>query len=653
MRLKASAGLLILAAALVALPGTATASPSGAPVGAKEPTPQPTVQVTAQLNAALQRDLHLSADQTRDRLAAEATAPVAERSLRTELGARFGGAWLSADARLVIGVTDETAAASARAAGAVPQPVARSEQQLNQIKAVLDAHDKAAPDGVSGWYVDLPSNSVVVRSTRAQTGQQFAAASGVAASVRVVESAEQPRPLFDLRGGDPYLIGGSRCSVGFAVVGGFVTAGHCAVLTSGPITGTNGVAMGTWGGFAFPGDDEAWVRTNANWTPLPQVSGIGPVGGSQEAVVGSSVCRSGSTTGVHCGTIQAKNETVVYPQGTVFGLTRTNACAEPGDSGGSFITGIQAQGVTSGGSGNCTVGGTTFFQPVNEILTTYGLTLVTTAWSGWSEVPGGGATPSGPAAATYLGSEYLFVRGIDSRIYVNRLTGSSWTGWAEVPGGGATPNAPSVTVYNGTLRLFVQGNDSRIYANTFNGSTWTGWSEVPGGGATPSGPAATVLGSTLRLVVRGNDSRIYVNTLNGSAWTGWSEVPGGGATPSGPGATTYNGAVHVFVQGNDSRIYANVFNGSSWTGWSEVPGAGATPSSPTATVLGTTLRLFVRGTDSRIYANTFSGSAWTGWSEVPGSGATPSGPGANVFGGVLHLFVRGTDNRIYLNGFTP
>jgi streptogrisin C len=607
MRLKASAGLLILAAAVVALPGTATASPGGAPVGAREPTPQPAVQVTAQLNAALERDLHLSADQTRDRLAAEATAPVAERSLRTELGARFGGAWLSADAHLVIGVTDETAAAAARAAGALPQPVTRSEQQLNQTKAVLDAHYKAAPDGVSGWYVDLPSNSVVVRSTRAQTAQQFAAASGVAASVRVVESAEQPRPLFDLRGGDPYLIGGSRCSVGFAVVGGFVTAGHCAALTSGPITGTNSVAMGTWGGFAFPGDDEAWVRTNANWTPLPQVTGIGPVGGSQEAVVGSSVCRSGSTTGVHCGTIQAKNETVIYPQGTVFGLTRTSACAEPGDSGGSFITGIQAQGVTSGGSGNCTVGGTTFFQPVNEILSTYGLTLITTAWSGWGEVPGAGATLAGPAAATYLGSEYLFVRGTDSRIYVNRLTGSSWTGWAEVPGAGATPNAPSVTVYNGTLRLFVQGTDNHIYANT----------------------------------------------LSGSSWTGWSEVPGAGATPNGPGATTYNGAVHVFVQGTDSRIYVNVFNGSSWTGWGEVPGAGATPSSPAATVLGTTLRLFVRGTDNRIYANTLNGSSWTGWGEVPGAGATPSGPGANVFGGVLHLFVRGTDNRIYLNSFTP
>jgi streptogrisin C len=66
---------------------------------------------------------------------------------------------------------------------------------------------------------------------------------------------------------------------------------------------------------------------------------------------------------------------VTYPQGRVSGLTRTSACAQPGDSGGSFISGSQAQGVTSGGSGNCSVGGTTYHQPVNEILSTYGLTL--------------------------------------------------------------------------------------------------------------------------------------------------------------------------------------------------------------------------------------------------------------------------------------
>ena len=70
----------------------------------------------------------------------------------------------------------------------------------------------------------------------------------------------------------------------------------------------------------------------------------------------------------------------------MYGATQTNACAEGGDSGGSFISGNQAQGVTSGGSGNCSTGGTTFFQPVNPILGAYGLTLKTTGGGGAKEI---------------------------------------------------------------------------------------------------------------------------------------------------------------------------------------------------------------------------------------------------------------------------
>lgn len=141
------------------------------------------------------------------------------------------------------------------------------------------------------------------------------------------------------------------------------------------------MAQGSFQGSSFPGHDYAWVSTNADWVPQPWV--IGPEGtnvsvtGSQEAPVGSSVCRSGSTTGWHCGTIQQHDTSVRYPQGTINGVTRTTVCAEPGDSGGPFISGSEGQGVTSGGSGNCTVGGTTYYQPVNPILTAYGLTLTT------------------------------------------------------------------------------------------------------------------------------------------------------------------------------------------------------------------------------------------------------------------------------------
>ena len=89
--------------------------------------------------------------------------------------------------------------------------------------------------------------------------------------------------------------------------------------------------------------------------------------------VGSTVTRRGSTTGIHSGTVQQLNATVVYAEGTVTGLIRTTVCAEPGDSGGPLYRSTIAFGLTSGGSGNCTSGGTTFFQPVTEPLGRFGL----------------------------------------------------------------------------------------------------------------------------------------------------------------------------------------------------------------------------------------------------------------------------------------
>ena len=67
-----------------------------------------------------------------------------------------------------------------------------------------------------------------------------------------------------------------------------------------------------------------------------------------------------------------------YAEGTVFGLTRTNICTQPGDSGGALYAGNLAQGITSGGSiGGCGQPGfRSFFQPVGEALSVYALTLL-------------------------------------------------------------------------------------------------------------------------------------------------------------------------------------------------------------------------------------------------------------------------------------
>jgi streptogrisin C len=211
------------------------------------------------------------------------------------------------------------------------------------------------------------------------------------------------------------------------------------------------------------------------------------VAGSTEAAVGASICRSGSTTGWHCGTISAKNQTVNYAQGSVSGLTRTNVCAEPGDSGGSWLSGNQAQGVTSGGSGNCTSGGTTYFQPVNEILSAYGLTLVTsggnppppTGCSGY-EFTYTGSLSSGASAYQPNGSYYYSSAsgthrgcldgpsGVDFDLYLQKWNGASWVNVAS----GIT-SAPDETIsYSGTAGYYRY----RVHAYSGSGSYTLGLS---------------------------------------------------------------------------------------------------------------------------------------------------------------------------------
>ncbi|PWK91184.1 streptogrisin C [Lentzea atacamensis] len=370
-------GAVLLATGVV----TALSVPAfGAPAAPVAPTGSDTESYPTELLQAVERDLGLNADQARVRLATDQKSSEIVEQAKASLGDAFGGAWIDqASGKLTVAVTKSGLSVS----GADVKVVKNSLTQLNGTKSVLDL--MSAPQSVTSWRVDEKSNAVVIevnRNTRDAAAEQFiATAKSINSAVTVEEVTENPTPLYDLRGGDAIYMGGGRCSLGFSVSGGYVTAGHCGRAGTA-VSGYNRVAQGTFAGSVFPGSDMAHVRTNANWTPRPWVNRYGGaniiVRGSTEAAVGAQICRSGSTTGWRCGTVQAKNQTVNYPQGTVRGLTRTNACAEPGDSGGSWVAGSgfgQAQGVTSGGSGNCSSGGTTFFQPVNPILSRYGLTL--------------------------------------------------------------------------------------------------------------------------------------------------------------------------------------------------------------------------------------------------------------------------------------
>jgi streptogrisin C len=329
------------------------------------------------LVAAMERDLNLSATDAVAQIEAQETLAGTQRSLERSLGASYAGAWVEGAGALHVAVTDAAEAADVRAAGATPVTVDNSLKALDAWTADLDG--ALSRSSVSSYHVDVESNEIVIDVVDGATADVKAAVAeaGVPASaVSLNETTERPRTFADVIGGEAYFIdGGSRCSVGFAVTGGFVSAGHC-----GSVGSSASEPSGTFEVSEFPGSDYSYVSVDSD-TPVGVVDdyagGTVAVEGSAPAAVGASVCRSGSTTGWHCGTIEALNATVNYAEGSVSGLIQTDVCAEPGDSGGSLLAGSQAQGMTSGGSGNCSSGGQTFFQPVGEALSAAGVSLLT------------------------------------------------------------------------------------------------------------------------------------------------------------------------------------------------------------------------------------------------------------------------------------
>jgi streptogrisin B len=266
--------------------------------------------------------------------------------------------------------------------GALAQPAmaAASPQQYSasQLSAVSNAVQRSGVEGIA-WYVDAASSQVVVTADSSVSAAEVAtvrrAAGGDAGAIRLAHVAGVFKPL--LSAGDAIYGGKYRCSLGFNVVSGstyyFLTAGHCGSLVKTWYTNSaHTTLIGPTIGYSFPGNDYALVRYDN--TSLTHPGGFTVA----DAVVGESVTRKGSTTGTHTGRVTALNVSVRYvghPGGTVSGLIQTTVCAEPGDSGGPLYDGTKALGLTSGGSGDCTTGGTTYFQPVREAANAYGVTI--------------------------------------------------------------------------------------------------------------------------------------------------------------------------------------------------------------------------------------------------------------------------------------
>ena len=300
-------------------------------------------------------------------------------SLQKQLGSHTGGSYVDSSGKLVVTVVDAASVATVTASGAEAKLVSRSTTQLAAITAGLN---RFAGTVGTAWATDPTTNQVVLTVTKQASGAKLtallAAARTYGSAVRIERTSGSLSTL--ISGGDAIYGGQYRCSLGFNVVKGgtyyFLTAGHCgAVASTWYSNSSHTTTLGTNVGYSFPGNDYALVQyTNSSITRSGAV-GSQDIASAGTPTVGQTVYRRGSTTGTHSGTVRALNATVNYSEGTVSGLIRTSVCAEAGDSGGPLYSGTVAYGLTSGGSGNCTSGGTTYFQPVTEALSVYGVSV--------------------------------------------------------------------------------------------------------------------------------------------------------------------------------------------------------------------------------------------------------------------------------------
>lgn len=351
--------------------------------------------IPADMAAAMQRDLNLTAEQLPRFFKLQHETLAREAQAQRAFGANFAGGWLerssTGDFRYVVATTG---AAKASLPGSEVRQVRHSLRQLEGTMARLNdvrqrARDARALSGVQSWYVDLPSNSVVVK---VQEGAMLRAIDLVAVSAADVGTVRFERaegiamPAANVIGGNRY----NSCSIGFAVTRGstkgFATAGHCG--RTGSSVSIGGVVVGSVQASTFPGSDRAWANVRSSdvlYGLVNRYNGTNvAVRGSTEYGVGTAICRSGYASGWRCGTITALNVTVNYSAGAVYGLRQSSACVTQGDSGGSWMSGNQAQGVSSGGQlngaspgSNCSFANpVTYYQRINPLLSAYSLSLV-------------------------------------------------------------------------------------------------------------------------------------------------------------------------------------------------------------------------------------------------------------------------------------
>jgi hypothetical protein len=366
---------------------------AGAAVGAVFLAPSATAapQYDSAMVEALAVELGTTPSQAAARLDQQQRLTGKLATLQAE-GVSTDGAYFDRTGALIVATSSPD---KVKSAGLTPRAAVRGERALNQLSAEVERAIGAEVTQVQSWGPDLERDQVVVTvepSASDALVTRLSALNGVAVergAARVVPQADVvPGRIMD-------LVPGTNCSLGFTGTRNgakvMLTAGHC-VEGNPDVLDANGTHIGKGAGTRFPSVDMGIMNIDAEDTPRGYVDtrngSTVAIRGMSKAPVGTAICKAGNTTGWTCGKITHYNQSVRYSSESVTttGLARATVCTEGGDSGGAYISGNTAQGMTSGGPGNAECGFNqganatgfySFYQPVVDAANFYGVTLTT------------------------------------------------------------------------------------------------------------------------------------------------------------------------------------------------------------------------------------------------------------------------------------
>ncbi|MFC0111006.1 S1 family peptidase [Kibdelosporangium aridum] len=306
-------------------------------------------------------------------------------------GVPTDGAFFDNNGALVVNTSDS---AKVKAAGLTPRSGVKGERALTTLSAQVERALGADINQVQSWGPDVAADRVVVTvepNASEALVRKLSALDGVVVETgaELVKHADVvPGRIMDLQPGTNCSLGFNGTRNGAKVM---LTAGHC-VEGNPDILDANGTHIGKGAGTRFPSVDMGIVNIDAEDTQRAYVdTRMGTtvrITGASKAPINTTICKAGNTTGWTCGRITHYNQSVRYSgeSTTTTGLARATVCTEGGDSGGAYISGNTAQGMTSGGpigvdcgwnQGANATGSYSFYQPVVDAANHYGVTLLT------------------------------------------------------------------------------------------------------------------------------------------------------------------------------------------------------------------------------------------------------------------------------------